>query len=164
MVRRPAAWRLWRLVKNLLGALLGACFFGLFILASVAIGLQGKDLVGESGVLTERGRTTPGTVTHLSVDVQYDGDNSPTRTETVTVEFTTPDGARHTFSERGDTAEGTEVSVWYDPANPDEVATLHDPGTHRFVGILLIVVGVVFFVVGVGGAVFAFREWVTGSW
>ncbi|MGH3976291.1 MAG: DUF3592 domain-containing protein [Pseudonocardiaceae bacterium] len=79
-------------------------------------------------------------------------------TEKNTIGFSTPEGARYTFTEPDGLVLGTSVTVWYDPLRPSEAATRHDPGSYRWRGIFSVVLSGILTAFGIGMAVSWWRD------
>ncbi|WP_232666115.1 DUF3592 domain-containing protein [Pseudonocardia sp. TRM90224] len=150
--------RWWRAFSRL-GVLLDVAFALVFVLVPVGIGLVGLRMVGDAGVLEERGATAPGRVVELRVSRDY-SQNPPSIDEENVFAFVV-DGREHTFVEGGDKAVGTPVTVWFDPRDPATVATTNPPGTHRVIGYVLVVAAALFLcgALWVGGRIVV--EWMS---
>lgn len=118
-------------------------FLGVFVAVGVLTVMQGVRTIGEGATLADRGERTTGEVVDHRITQSRDQDGTVTTTEEIQVEFTTADGARHRFWELGNDPKGSRVPVTYDPVDPN-VATHNSATTHRWIGILYVVFGLVF--------------------
>lgn len=78
------------------------------------------------GTVTETGTTCTDRVVGLTTETEC--------APSVTVEFTTPDGRRHTTEAPGT---GQTLTVWYDPQNPDARTPQNEPGNRRTKGLTI---------------------------
>ncbi|WUH98191.1 DUF3592 domain-containing protein [Spirillospora sp. NBC_00431] len=93
----------------------------------VALAIAGGHIVtkkieewGDSGRLARHGLTTVGTV--IAERSSSGGAAGMPDVVEVEISFTTPDGKRHDFWDKGRASIGAEVIVRYDPENPDNAS------------------------------------------
>lgn len=162
-------------------AVVAVLTFLAFAVGGVTAIVLGTGLIGDAEVLEQRGVTVAGTVVDRWTSTSYEpgtpgtpgtpgsngmpgtpgtpGTPGHTTTEThVSIRFSTSDGVSHTFSRRGSEDVGAAVTVWFDPENPDQVATTGTPDARRWSGIVLAVLGGAFVLGGIVMGVAELRD------
>ncbi len=159
------------LIRWLLSRLAVCAFLAIGAGVGVMFAYAGSGIVDRADTLAERGVTTTGTVLEHRTVTSRDADGDYTTSREMLIEFGAPppgaapdapvDQVRHRFWTGGQRPVGSQIQIVYDREDPDSAIT-GSPGTHRVIGIVLIVIGSGFAAVWVLGPIIFWlydRDW-----